>query len=116
MQRVATGYRHTSTVAMKRQQAFTKLDFFKTRLLFKTLVLMAFVVFLSLFYIWSQAQIVSYGYQINELKKHQATLKNQNKLLKMELSLLKSPGRLHKITKKKLNMHPPQVDQVIRVE
>jgi cell division protein FtsL len=115
MNRVVSGYQ-VGSYSVRKQQAFTKIDFLKTRLIFKLLILGAFVVFLSLFYIWSRVQIVSLGYQINELKKVQADLKNNNKLLQMELALLKSPTRLQQIASEKLQMKIPSQDRIIEIE
>lgn len=115
MNRVIAGY-PVGSYAVKRQQAFTKLDFIKTRLAFKTLVLVALMVFLSLFYIWSRVQIVTSSYQINELKIEQGGLKNLNKRLQIELSLLKSPTRLEKFAEDSGQMRLPTQSQIIEME
>lgn len=99
MNRVFAGYR-LDTPVVKRQNAFTKLDFIRTRMIFRLLILGSFMVFLSLFYIWSRVQVVSAGYQINEYKKLRADLVNRNKLLKIELAHLVSPDRLKSVAQK----------------
>lgn len=115
MNRIVAGYQ-AGPYVLKKQQAFTKMDSVKTRWVFKILFLGAFVVFLSLFYIWSRVQIVSVGYQINALEKKQDKLKNDNKLLQMELSLMTSPTRIENFASSKLKMQLPNQDQIIKVE
>ena len=115
MNRVLAGY-HIGSYPVRRQEAFTKLDFLKTRLIFKLLILGAFMVFLSLIYIWSRVQVVGSGYDINRLKNEQVLLKNQNKRLKMEMSLLQTPGRLEKIAGEKLKMAMPNRHHIIAIQ
>lgn len=98
--------------SVKKQAAYTKEDFLKTRLIFRLVFLIALVAILSLFYIWSQVQIVQYGYEINLLKLKQRRLLEENKKVKLEVSSLKSPTRLEKIAREKLKMNPVQVEQV----
>lgn len=114
MSRIVPG-RKIAPYSVKQQQAYTKMDFLRMRLVFKTLILVSLMVFLSLFYIWSRIQIVDSGYKINELKRRQAFLKNENKLLQMELSLLKSPTRLEKFAAESLKMRLPTKEQIIEV-
>lgn len=113
MNRVVTGY--AGTYAGRRQRAFTKLDFLKTRFIFKSLVLGAFMVFLSLIYIWSRVQIIQSGYDINRLKSDRAALVNENKRLKMELSLFQSPERLQKIAVEKFKMALPDRGRIVEI-
>jgi len=114
MSRSVTGF-NLGTRTVRRQDTFTKLDFIKTKLVFKMLMLGAFVVMLSLFYIWSRTQIVQIGYEINEHKAIQVDVLNQNKNLKMELGLLKNPQRIERFAKK-LNLHEPKPGQIIAIE
>lgn len=114
MSRLIPG-RKMAPYSVKGQQAYTKMDFLRMRLVFKALALVSLMVFLSLFYIWSRIQIVDSGYGINELKRQQAILKNENKLLQMELSLLKSPKRLEKFATENLKMQLPTKEQIIEV-
>jgi len=101
--------------AVKEQSAFTKLDFLKTKFFIRLLVLGVFIVSLSLFYIWSRVQIVQMGYEINEHKKEQQKLLEQNKMIKMELSLMKSPSRIEKYAQENLKMQMPDQRQIIEI-
>ena len=94
------------------QRTYTKEDFFRTKLLFRILFLVAFMAILSLFTIWSRVQIVQYGYEINDLRKKQLELTEQGKKLKVEVATLKSPQRLEKMAVEKLKMLPPKQEQI----
>lgn len=114
MNRVMTGYGFGGHAA-RRQQAFTKSDFLKARFAFKLLVLVAFIVFLSLFYIWSRVQIVQTGYRINALKNERVELANGSKRFKVELSVLRSPQRLERIAGEKLGMILPGRERIVGI-
>lgn len=114
MNRVVTGY--AGTFASRRPRAFTKLDFLKTRLMFKLLILGAFMAFLSLIYIWSRVQVIQSGYDINRLKNERTSLKNENQRLEMELSLLESPERLENIAGEKLGLALPRGERIIEIQ
>ena len=115
MNRMMTGYGFGGYAA-RRQQAFTKSDFLKARFALKLLVLVAFVVFLSLFYIWSRVQIVQSGYRINALKNERIELTNGSKRLKVELSVLRSPQRLERIASDNLGMTLPDRKKIIGID
>ena len=115
MNRVITGYQVGTRLGGK-QTTFTKLDFLKTRFVIKLLFLGAFVVSLSLFYIWSRIQIVQLGYEINEYKHEQMLLLDESKKLKIEASLLKSPTRLQDLLNDKIHMALPEKDKIIAVQ
>lgn len=99
-----------------KQQAVTKLFFFRKKFLIKLLLLVIYTVVLSLFYIWSRVQIVQIGYELNERTSElQATLE-ENKRLKMELSLMRSPDRVGGFAMEKLNMISPGQDKLIEIK
>lgn len=97
-------------------QAFTKLDFLKTRFLYKMLILGVFIVLLSLFYTWTRIQAKQLVYEINELKEEQTQIKVTNRQLQMELSLLKSPKTIDKIAKQKLNMQSLDQSKILSIK
>jgi cell division protein FtsL len=114
MNRVASGYRSRRR-SVTRQNAFTKVDFLKTRMLLKLLVLLGFVVLLSIFYVWSKVRIVQMGYEINEYKYQQVVLQDQNRRLKMEYAWLVSPDRLKAFAVKK-GMSYPDYQRIVEIE
>ena len=111
MSRVLNQYALGSEV-VRRQKAFTKDDLIKTKFLFRTLFLVAFMAILSLFYIWSRVQIVQVGYEINSLSHRQQVLMEENKKLIVEVSTLKSPQRLETIARETLGMQAPKPEQI----
>lgn len=115
MNRIVTGYQLGGR-AVKKQSAFTKIDFLKTQLLLKLLFLGFFIVILSLFYIWSRVQVVQISYDINAANKVKRELIDNNKKLKTELMLIKSPERLSKIAMGPLNMSFPQQNQLFKIQ
>lgn len=115
MNRIVTGYQ-LGTRAVKKQSVFTKIDFLKTQFLMKLLFLGFFVVILSLFYIWSRVQILQISYDINAANQTQRELIDNNKKLKTELMLIKSPNRLTKIAAGTLNMSTPQQHQLLKLQ
>lgn len=114
MNRIVAGYQ-LGGHSVRRQTAVTKWDFFKTRLVFRLIVLGAFMVGLSLFYIWSRVQIVQTGYEINEIKKQQRILLEEGKKFQMELSLLKSPERVKKVAENTHGMIMPSQNDIIEI-
>lgn len=114
MNRIVAGYQIDGH-SVRRQTAITKWDFFKTRLVFRLIVLGAFIVGLSLFYIWSRVQIVQTGYEINEIKKEQRQLLEENKKFQMELSLMKSPYRVKGLAEKQYDMVMPSQENIIEI-
>lgn len=115
MNRVAMGYTPGAS-AVRGQSTVTKLDFLKTKIVFKLLVIGVLAVIMALFYIWSRVQIVQIGYEINHLKQQQQVLVDQNKKLKMELMVLKSPEVLHQLAEKELNLKVPNNNQIVNLK
>ena len=114
MNRILTGF-NLATRAIDRQQAVSKLDFLKTKLVMRLLVLGVFTVILSLFYIWSRVQIVQMGYELNDYKLEQQQLIDENKKLQMELSVMTSPDRIKTYVQEKFNMTLPAADKIIEL-
>src|SRR3990167_7737318 len=98
--------------SVRRQRTFTKEDFVKAKFIFRLFFLVAFTAILSLFYIWSRAQIVNTGYEINLLKGKQRTLMEENKRLRLEMATLDSPLRIEQVARDQLGMESVQPAQV----
>jgi cell division protein FtsL len=114
MNRIAAGY-PIGNPAITRQRAFTKADSLRDQILFKLLALVIFAVLLCLVYTGSRVQIVSLGYSINALKNEEVALNNENKKLRTELALLKSPERLNAFAQTHLNMATPSPERIQKV-
>lgn len=98
--------------SVRRQRTFTKEDFVKAKFIFRIFFLVAFIAILSIFYIWSRAQIVHTGYEINLLKGKQRGLVEENKRLRLEMATLGSPLRIEQVAREKLGMQSVQSAQV----
>ena len=77
---------------------------------FWILILLVFICQL-LVYTWSRVQCVHIGYEISrEMENHQKLIEIQNRL-KIELARLRSPERISKIARSKLELVIPSPDQ-----
>lgn len=101
---------------VRRQRAYTKHDFFRTKAVLRILFLVTFAGVLCLFYIWSRVQIVQTGYELNVLRSKQHLLEEENRRLKLEVATLKSPTRLSAIAIGKLGMLATPINRVQALE
>ncbi len=65
--------------------------------------------------VWTHFQVIHYGYKISKASQQQNKLRQQNRQLRIELALLKSPARVSRIARKQLGLAPPEPDQVRRL-
>jgi len=75
------------------------------------LVLLFFV--FAILSVWSRAKVVSLGYEISRESRHLQEVSDLNEKLKAEVAMLKSPGRLEPIAKKKFGLLPPRNHQIV---
>jgi cell division protein FtsL len=73
-----------------------------------------FVITLLTFYIWHQAETIRLGYQMHELEEDIADLKKDIEQLEAEKASLLSLDRVEHIARKKLNMTPPEEQQILK--
>ena len=69
--------------------------------------------FMTLSFVWARLSIVSIGYQINNLEKHERALKEQIGSLSYRVNQTKSPRRLELIARQKFQMRPATSSQTI---
>ena len=80
------------------------------------------IIILSLFiselliYTWARVQCINVGYEINTETRKNIDLKSVKKNIQIELARLKSPERLSRIAKERLNLNTPTPDQIIVVQ
>ncbi len=89
----------------------------KNIILIKSIIRIIFLIMFSLAlfsmaYIWSGFKQTQMGYEISELKRKELRLKELNRKLKVEISVLKSPQRLENIAKK-IGLKHPKPNQII---
>lgn len=69
-----------------------------------------------LFYVWQHIQVVRLGYQIERHRAAQASLTQEGKTLRMELSRLRSVKRVEEFARRELGMVNPRPGQIIQIE
>jgi cell division protein FtsL len=77
---------------------------------------MCFFIIELLAYAWSRVQCVRIGYEISEHNDKQAELTAVQKNLKIELARLKSPKRIAKIARERLELKIPSPEQIISIQ
>jgi cell division protein FtsL len=112
MNRVISGFT-LDTRAVRKQNAFTKLDLLHKQVLVKLLFLVIFIMPLVLFYTWSRVQIVQMNYEINRNKQDQLRLLDENKRLLTEVAVLKTPERLRAFAQERLGMDVPNPSNIV---
>lgn len=83
-----------------------------TQLIPLALLALAFVG-VGVFHVTARVMVVDAGYRLSRLESDQRRLLRENDTLKLELAMLKSPGRLETLARQELGMAPPQPGQVI---
>ena len=85
----------------------------KRRLAKELLLLIASLMAVSLFYVWSRIQVIEKGYRLSDLRKEQKELEELNRTLELETATLKAPERLETIGRTRFGLTRPQSNQVI---
>lgn len=71
---------------------------------FGQILLIFFALCVSLLYVRSRFMLVELSYRVSEAKKERDLLQQEQNLLAVELAVLKSPKRIQRIAKNKLNL------------
>ncbi len=69
----------------------------------------------SLFYVWTQHQILTLGYEISQTAREEQELLHRNQKLRLELAALKSPARIESMALNELGFVNPKKEQLIIV-
>ena len=78
--------------------------------------IMSFFITELLVYTWSRVQCTGIGYEISEQSEKQTVLIGAQKSLNIELARLKSPTRIAKIARERLDLAWPSPEQIIRIQ
>jgi len=78
-------------------------------------ILVASLLFLALFYVWTRMKVVQIGYEIADLEKENNALKNRKREMLLEITSLQSPGELEKQARKKVGLMFPPLGKVVHV-
>jgi cell division protein FtsL len=76
--------------------------------------LVAAILFVGLFYVWTRMQLVQIGYEISTLETKSNDLKNRKRELQLEIASLQSPKELE-AKASKLGLTMPAIDKVVHV-
>jgi cell division protein FtsL len=78
-------------------------------------VVMAAIMSLGLFYVWTRMKVIQIGYEIADLEKKNTGLKNRKRELLVEMSSLQSPSELEKRARHKSGLIFPPMGKVVHV-
>jgi len=71
---------------------------------------------MALFHIWAHGQATRLGFTYSQVSKQHTRLKEERRLLKLQLAKLRNPMRLARIARQQLGMRLPHRSQVISEE
>lgn len=77
------------------------------------LLVVAPLVAVGLFHVWSRTRVLSAGYELGRLESEHRQLLSERDRLKLEVATLRSPGRLERFARERLGMAPPAPGAVV---
>jgi hypothetical protein len=80
------------------------------------MVLMSLFIAELLVYTWCRVQCIRVGYEISAEAENQSELIAVKRKLGIEMERLKSPERIAKIAKERLNLASPTPEQIITIQ
>jgi cell division protein FtsL len=80
---------------------------------FLAILLLCFLLLTGIGYVWSNFERTQLGYSLSELKREELRLKRQNRKLRLELALLKSPETLEARAVRKFGLKHPRPEQIV---
>ena len=90
---------------------------YRLSVVLRTFAFIAISVFLALFYVWQNVQLVRLGYSIKEKEKMVIELSKRSKAMEIDLSILKMPSRImSRIKENGLSMELPHIRQIVKVQ
>ncbi|HTP24823.1 MAG TPA: cell division protein FtsL [Anaeromyxobacteraceae bacterium] len=79
-------------------------------------LLLAPLVAVGLFHVWSHTRVTAAGYRLGELQRAQESLRAERDRLAVEVATLRAPGRLEAFARARLGMAPPAPGAVVAGE
>ncbi len=104
----------TSTV-IRTQRIMGKSDIRRPAYILFLFISILSVVFAFIFYIWIRLEVIRAGYDIAAAHKEQVRLVQENKELRIAVSDLRSPKRIERIARDRLNLHYPKAEEVVKL-
>ncbi len=75
-----------------------------------------FLVIVLLFSAWQHFELLRHGYRLEQLQRERATQEEVARHLRLEIEMLKSPGRIEEIATHKLHLITPERGEAIVIE
>lgn len=79
------------------------------------LLAMVVVTAASVSQVWTRLKAIDYGYRISKASKEHVKLLEINRRLRIEVALLKRPGRIARIAREELGLREPHPEQIRRL-
>ncbi len=83
------------------------------RLVARPAALVAAIVVVGIFHVWSHTRVTAAGYRLGELQRAQEALRAERNRLEVEVATLRAPGRLEGFARTRLGMAPPAAGAVV---
>lgn len=77
---------------------------------------MVLLTLVSVFHVWSRVEVIDLNLKISELARQTKEELQENKRLKVEVALLKTPSRIESLAKRELGLALPTDQQVVLVK
>ncbi len=78
----------------------------------RVIVLGIIAVTLALVHVWLRLQVVTLGYELSAARQVQLKAEQERRELEVELSMLRNPGRIGEVARRRLGMVEPKKGQV----
>jgi cell division protein FtsL len=93
-----------------------EVDQTRQRELWRSVGVGVLLVSVVLFSAWQHFELLRHGYQIERMQQQRAAEEEVNRHLRLEIESLRSPERIERIAKEKLNLVEPAADEAIVIE
>ena len=93
-----------------------EVDETRQRELWRSIGVGVLLVGVLLFSAWQHFELLRHGYQIEQMQRERAAEEEINRHLRLEIESLRSPERIERIAKEKLQLVEPAADEAIVIE
>jgi len=93
-----------------------EVDETRQRELWRSIGVGVLLVGVLLFSAWQHFELLRHGYQIEQMQRERAGQEEVNRHLRLEIESLRSPERIERIAKEKLQLVEPAADEAIVIE
>jgi cell division protein FtsL len=84
--------------------------------LWRSVALGAFLVAIAVFSVWQKQQLVQHGYDMETLQRELAAETEVNRHLRLEIEVLRAPGRIADLATRRLHLVEPAVGEAVVLE